>query len=64
MGSRGVVQEFFLHGVFAEPGDGARPPGDSGAGAASCFQVAGEAFDVGAVDGEQGQGAGAAQVVN
>jgi hypothetical protein len=27
---------------------------------ASCFQVAGEAFDVGAADGEQGQGAGAA----
>ena len=57
---RGVIQEFFFHGVCVEPGDGAQPASDGGAGAAPGFQVAGEAFDVGAADGEQGQGAGAA----
>ena len=36
------------------------PPGDGGPGAAHRLQLAGEAFDVGAADGEQGQGAGAA----
>ena len=28
---RGVLQEFFFHGVAVEPGDGAQPPGDGGA---------------------------------
>ena len=60
MGGRGVIEEFFLDGVLVEPGDGAQPPGDGGAGAAPGFQVTGEALDVGAADGEQGQGAGAA----
>ena len=60
MRGRGVLEKFFLHGVFVEPGDGAQPPGDGGAGAPVGFQVAGEVFDVGAADGEQVQGAGAA----
>ena len=60
MGGRGVVQELFLHRVTVEPGDGAQPPGDRGAGPAPGFQVAGEAFDVGAADREQSQGAGPA----
>jgi len=55
-----VVEELFLHGVLVEPGDGAQPPGDGGAGPAVGFQLAGVGLDVGAVDGEQGQGAGAA----
>src|SRR5215472_2711198 len=38
----------------------AQPPGDGGAGAPVGFQVAGEAFDAGAADGEQAQRAGAA----
>ncbi len=60
MGGRGVIQEFFLDGVLVESGDGAQPAGDGGAGAASCFQLPGEALDVGAADGEQVQGIGAA----
>ena len=55
-----MVQELFFDGVLVEPGDGGQPAGDGGAGAASAFQFAGEAFDVGAADGEQRQGAGAA----
>src|ERR1700749_5246977 len=46
--------------MAVEPGDGAQPPGDGGARPASGFQVTGEAFDVGAADGEQAQGAGTA----
>ena len=57
---RGMLEELFLDRVLVEPGDGAQPPGDGGARSPSCFQVAGEAFDVGASDGEQVQGAGAA----
>ena len=30
---RGMIQEFFFDGVPVEPGDGAQPPGDGGAGA-------------------------------
>jgi hypothetical protein len=60
VGGRGVLEELFFDHVFVEPGDGAQPPGDGGAGAAPGFQVPGEAFDVGAPDGEQVQGAGAA----
>ena len=55
-----VIQEFFLDGVAVEPGDGAQPAGDRCAGPSLGLQVAGEAFDVGAADGEQGQGVGAA----
>jgi hypothetical protein len=55
-----VLQEFFFDGVPVEPGDRAQPPGDGGAGAAPGFQVTGEAFDVGAADGEQAYGAGTA----
>ena len=57
---RGMVQELFFDSVFAEAGDGGQPAGDGGAGTSSGFQLPGEAFDVGAVDGEQGQGTGAA----
>jgi hypothetical protein len=57
---RGVLEEFFFDGVFVETGDGTQRPGDRGPGPASCLQVAGEAFDVGAADGEQGQAASAA----
>ena len=52
-----VLEEFFLDGVAVEPGDGAQPAGSRGAGPSLGLQVAGEAFDVGAADGEQGQGA-------
>jgi hypothetical protein len=52
MRGRGMVQDLFLDRVLIEPGDGGQPPGDGRAGAASCFQVAGEAFDVGAADRE------------
>jgi len=47
----------WLASTLVEPGDGGQPPGDGGAGTAAGFQVAGEAFDVGAADGEQVQGA-------
>jgi hypothetical protein len=57
-----MLEEFFLDGVFVEPGDGAQPPGDGGAGPAPGFEFSGEAFDVGAADGEQGQGPGPAPV--
>ena len=46
--------------VFAEPGDGAQPAGDRGAGPAPGLQVAGGRFDAGAADGGQAQAAGAA----
>ncbi len=55
-----MVQELFLDGVPVEPGDGAQPAGDGGAGAAAGLQVAGEALDVGAAGAEQGQVAGLA----
>ena len=60
VGGWGMLEEFFLDSVFVEPRDGAQPSGHGGASAASCFQVPCEAFDVGAADGEQVQGAGAA----
>jgi hypothetical protein len=60
VGGRGVLEELFLNGVAVEPGDGTQPPGDGSAGAATCFQVAGEGLDVGAADGEQARGAGPA----
>jgi hypothetical protein len=41
-----VLQEFFFDRVFVEPGDRAQPPGDGGASAAACFQLAGEGLDV------------------
>jgi hypothetical protein len=56
----GVLEEFLFDGVLVEPGDGAQPPGHGGPGPAPGFQVAGEAFDVGAADREQRQGTGAA----
>ena len=55
MGGGRVVEEFFLDGVAVEPGDGAQPAGDGGAGAAAGFQVAGEALDVRAAGAEQAQ---------
>ena len=55
-----VIQELLLNCVLVEPGDSAQPTGDCGAGPSPGLQVAGEAFDVGAADSEQGQGAGAA----
>ena len=48
------------HYVPVEPGDGAQPPGDRGPRSPSCFQVPGEAFDIGAADREQVQGGGTA----
>ena len=47
-----MVQERFFDGVLVEPRDGAQPTGDGGTGASSCFQIPGEALDVGAADGE------------
>jgi hypothetical protein len=43
-----VLEQLFLDGVPVEPGDDAQAAGDGGAGPAAGFQVAGEAFDVGA----------------
>ena len=60
MSGWGMLEEFFFDGVLVEPRDGAQPAGDGGAGAASFFQIAGEAFDVGAAYSEQVQGVGAA----
>jgi hypothetical protein len=48
-------EEFFVDRVLVEPGDGAPPPGDGGAGTPLGFQVPGEAFDAGPADGEQRQ---------
>ena len=56
----GVIQEFLLNRVLVEPGDSGQPAGDRDAGPSLGLQVAGEAFDVAATDGEQGQGADAA----
>ena len=53
MGCRGVVEEVFLDGVLAEPGDGAQPAGHRRPSAAPGFQVAGEALDVGTPGLEQ-----------
>jgi len=50
-----TLQELFFDSVLVEPGDGGQPPRDGGAGPAHRFQVAGEALDVRAADGEQGQ---------
>src|SRR6516164_1518716 len=55
-----MIQEFLLDRVPVEPRNGAQPPGDRGPGAASSFQVPGEAFDVEAADGEQVQRAATA----
>ena len=55
-----VIQEFLLDRVLVEPGDRAQSAGDRGTGPSLGLQVAGEAFDVGAPDGEQGHGSGAA----
>jgi hypothetical protein len=38
-----VVKELFFDGVLVEPGDGAQPPGDRGAGPAPGFHLAEEA---------------------
>jgi hypothetical protein len=40
VGGWGVIEEFFFDGVFVEPGDGAQPPGDGGAGAAPGGELA------------------------
>src|ERR1035441_6314670 len=50
-----VIEEFFFDRVPVEAGHGAQPAGDGGPGAAAGFQVAGEAFDVGAAGTEQAQ---------
>jgi hypothetical protein len=49
-----VVEEFFLDGVLAEPGDGAQPAGGGGSGAAPGFQFPGEGLDVSPAHGERG----------
>jgi len=53
-----VIDEFLFDRVLVEPGDGAQPPGDGCPGPASGLQLTGEGLDIGAADGEQGQGAG------
>jgi hypothetical protein len=55
-----VLEELFFDGVLVEPGDGAQPPGDRGAGPAARFEFPGEGLDVRAADREQRQRAGAA----
>jgi hypothetical protein len=50
-----VIEEFFFDRVAVEARDRAQPPGDGGPGAAAGFQVAGEAFNVGAAGTEQPQ---------
>jgi hypothetical protein len=55
VGGGRVLQELFFDGVLIEPGDGAQPPGNRGAGPALGFQFAGEGLDVGAADQEQRQ---------
>ena len=52
---RGMVKEFLLDRVAVEPGNGAKPPGDGGPGAAAGFQIAGEELDVGAAGLEQAE---------
>ena len=54
VGGRGVLEQAFFDGVRVEPGDGAQPPGDGGAGSPAFVQVAGEALDVRGADNEQG----------
>jgi hypothetical protein len=48
MRGRGMIEEFFLDGIPVEPATVHSRPGDAGPGTAAGFQVAGEAFDVGA----------------
>jgi len=55
MGRRRVAEQVFLDRVAVQAGDGGQPPGDRRPGPASCLEVAGEQFDVGAADGEQAQ---------
>ena len=55
-----MLEQVFLYRVLVEPGDGAQPAGDRGAGPAPGLQVAGEGFNVSAADSEQAQGAGPA----
>ena len=55
-----MLEEFFFDRVLVGPRDRAQPPGDGGAGPAPSFQIPDEAFDVGATNREQLQGAGAA----
>jgi hypothetical protein len=50
-----VLEELFLNGVFAEPGDGAQPPGNRRAGPAFRLEFAGEGLRVRAADREQRQ---------
>ena len=60
MRGRGMLKQLFLDRVLVEPGDGAQPPGDGGAGTPLGLQVPGVGLDVSAPDREQGQRAGAA----
>jgi hypothetical protein len=53
VGGRGVLDELFLDRVLVEPGDGAQPAGDGGAGPAAVFQITGEPFDAGPPHREQ-----------
>jgi hypothetical protein len=62
VGGRGMVEEFLLDGVLAEPGDGAQSGGDGRASTAPGFEFTGEGLDVRTADGEQRQGPGAAPI--
>lgn len=55
MGSRGAIEQVFLHRVAVEPGDGAQSAGDGCPCAAAGLQVAGKALDVGTAGLEQAQ---------
>ena len=52
---RGVIEQVFLDRVLLQARDGGQPPGDRGAGASGCLEVASEQLDVGAADGEKAQ---------
>jgi len=47
-----VIEQFFLHCVPVEPGDGAQAAGDGGPGPAAGFQIPGEELDIGTAGGE------------
>lgn len=55
-----MIDEFLFDRALVEPSDRAQPPGDGCEGRAPALKLMGEGLDIGAADGEQGQGAGPA----